>query len=253
MKELVEKIQKTQKNAAIEPTLFPVNVRHGWEGKKRRAIEDLPELKARYKSEVKNRILGIFVTGEKAQEFSDICTKEYNLYAVGAEELYDRIVKAVKKTIKYGKVFTSEQVLYANFEVEKIAKEIGLFQSIPLLSMDAKLAKAVNNEDALRSILKSLVRKAYGYDLDILYMVHRITDQALEDLSASPLIPVVITGAKDDVLGNLSGNLGVFRRGSYLINTGETTREDAFENLGNDINKKTIGQILGTIKKNLKK
>ncbi len=252
MKEIVEEITKLRKHAAIEPSLKPVNTRHGWEGKKRQAKALLPDAEVKYKRHVRERLMGVIAIGEGAGDFADLTSKEYNLYTVNVDDLFERITKIVERTLKLGSVFTSEQVLYINMELEKIAKEMSLVE-IPRALMDSKLAKAVNTRDELKATIKKIIRNTYGKEMEINFILHQIGESALKDLTTSKLIPTVIYGLDSDLINNLSGNLNLFRKGSFLVDTEnkEGKREDTFYTI-EKINKKSVGDALNAIKEQIK-
>lgn len=251
MKEIVEKIKKLRKNAAVEPSLKPRETRHGWEGKKRQSQELLPGAENKYRQQVRNRIMGVVAVGKGAGEFAGISIKEYNLYSVNVDSLFERFTKVVERTIKLGSIFTSEQVLYINAELEKFAKELEL-PSIPRALMDSKLAKAVNTRDELKASVKRIIRQTFGVELELNFILHKITGAALKDLTTSNLIPAVVYGVDNDLVNTLSGNLNMFRKGVFLIDTENDTdkREDTFYTV-EKIDKKSVGQALSIIKEKL--
>ena len=252
MKEIVEQIIKLRKNAAIEPSLKPVTTRHGWEGKKRQAQALLPDAELKYKQQIQERIMGVIALGKNAEEFAKVTSTEYKLYSVNVDNLFERFTKIVERTLKLGSVFTSEQVLYVNMELEKIAKEMSLTE-IPRALMDSKLAKAVNTRDELKGTIIKLIRNTFGVDLEINYILHEIGESALKDLTTSQLVPTVIYGLDSVLTNSLSGNLNLFRKGSFLVDTEnkEDKRDDTFYTI-EAINKKSVGEALATIKENLK-
>lgn len=252
MKETVEKIQKLRRNVAVEPSLKPRETRHGWEGKKRQAQELLPDAENQYKQEVRNRIMGVIAIGKNDKDFAKVSTEDYHLYSVNVDSLFERFTKVVEKTIKLGSVFTSEQVLYINTELERFAKELQL-TSIPRALMDGKLARAVNTRDELKATVKRIIRQTFGIELELNYILHEITGAALNDLTTSNLIPAVVYGLDNELVNTLSGNLSMFRKGVFLIDTenSENKREDTFYTI-EKINKKSVGQTLSTIKEQLK-
>ena len=252
MKEIVEKIVKLRKHAAIEPSLKPVTTRHGWEGKKRQAQALLPDVEIKYKQQISGRIMGVLAVGKNAEEFAEVTSKEYNLYTVNIDNLFERFTKIVERTLKLGSVFTSEQVLYVNMELENIAREMSLTE-IPRALMDRKLAKAVNTREEIKSTIKRLIRNTFGKDLEISYLLYEIGEAALKDLTTSKLVPTVIYGIDDELLDSLLGNANLFRKGSFLVDTEnkEKKRKDVFYTIGK-INKKSVGQALEKIKEQLK-
>lgn len=174
---LLSKIEENERIAAIQLETIPWQTRPGVEGAKNMAGDNLIDLKKSYKEEVKKVSLCVFLEGDAQDKFASIADGELDCFSIDASRLYDRIAEKAYVLVDGRGMFSITNLVDLVDIIKDVTDGCGI-KSMPMLDFPGE--PFVQNVEALRDIIRDSIRKVVGDELNLHYIEHYLSEEALK-------------------------------------------------------------------------
>lgn len=219
-------------------------------GRKRRAQEELTNLRERYIEELRFSAVFILVTGSNKDVFTDVATKEFGCFSADPEGFYKNLADSIPPVLYDNRVTSAALFEVIGRHLEDRASEMHLL-SYPQLIYKQRYNRTVPNKDGLIQLLKESVNEQVGPEISGIYTLRALADQAIKAGHEGRITPIVMASNDEKLVIDLANSLGRLGSRAFMIATGKGSKvvkstEGAF--FMKEVDKEAVENILTNIK-----
>ncbi len=234
----------------------PVETLSGRRGRKNQAIEQTRLLKISYKRDLMASALFMVVVGNEAKQFEEISTgKKFNLFAADPEQFFADLSARVPEALYAGKESVSNIFDVLGRHLEDKASELDIIGYPQLIFKESYVGTLGNAKDFAR-LVRRAVNEQIGSEVVGIQAVNSILDKAIDRGHSSKTTPIVLTTDDLTFAAQLTKDLQRLTNRVFLVEagTGEglktLSNEDTIK--VEEVNPKTVGEVLAKINRSIK-
>lgn len=195
--EMINKIVKLKKESEVDLVDCPAALLPGRYAIKNSALQQYLELFKELRSKIPNFAGGIFVTGPKSVEFSEIAEDEGPVITLDTTEMYTIIAENWFKVVGGDQVFSLDCVMPFLDSLNSIKVQLGISQ-IQNIDFNKFLGLSVKTKEDAINITREAIRGAVGDLLLIFYLNNKLTEKVVQEEWSLAVVPVVLLNATQE-------------------------------------------------------
>lgn len=254
LKLLLEEISRTGKMADLKVSAKNSGTVQNLLGRKRSAQLRLPELKRKYRNELRGRILPVIVAGSGASEFLSLASEKVGAITVDGEALYKELLKRMPSQASSGKMTTKVIVDILSSHFMDIANESEVI-SYPSITHNNRQSFAVKNKNDLEKLIKQVVNSKVGSEFTMVYNLVGISERAIEMEFSSKTLPVLVGVEDESLVDEIVKSYQNFLGAAFLLTAGELKSNMSEKALASvdSVTEESVSSALKKVKTALKK
>lgn len=222
LKELLEEIKLKKAKIATEKDLETVDNPHTYRSKMAhitRAKSDLEDHIEAYRMCILKSVAFILVTGKNTDKFNSIASEEFGCFEVGADEMYEKMIKDVPESLYLNHTLPAEVFTKINYTFQEMASELDIVSYVPM-SYEHKHKKMIKSKDELLKIVKDAFNTYTGSEVVGLYAVNSILNTALKAEYDNPVTPIILHSTDETLIKDLANNLNKITNNVFVVSAG---------------------------------
>lgn len=235
--EMLNNLEEAKRVATQDLSGWDRQTMNGAQIRKREAEDMVEVLKAGYRTTIENTFVKVFVSGNRAEEFAQVAERKGYVVLDGTE-LYRHLAIAVEPSMDpRERTFTGTQVALLVQVIQRYMQQHKIY-AINQPKIDAnEMGIQRRDSESVVDVIRKAVRNTNGDDILAVDLSDRALDKALEKRVAKLAVPVIVTGLSADEAQSLTTRLFGGRPTVSLEATHNTTDEDLFQQLDEQIKK----------------
>lgn len=233
----------------------PIETLSARRGRKRQAIDKFAILKREYIKHMLDTSMFIIVTGSAKDEFVQTASEHFGCFGIEADLYYKDLAKRVPQVLYLNKETVSNtfDVLSRHLEDKMNELEVGSYNQ---LIFKGNYARSIKSAEEFTELVRLAVNQQIGAEIVGVQSVHSLVEKAIERTHADKNTVIMLTTDNYQLTLDLVNDLPRISEKVFVVNVGEVS--DNFKALKGSLNAKdgsqnAVKQVLGLIKKNLKK
>lgn len=249
---ILEQIKQVKPFAEENTDTGPYETLNTRRGRKRQSIEQLKELKFKYREALRENALFIIVTGSGRDAFTEFTTNDFKCFSSDPESFYKDLAKRIPEALYKGRESIGGVFDVMGRHLYDKMIEMGAREYNQLIFRQG-YRKNVTNLEELTDLIKTAVNDQMGSEIVGITSIHELTDQAIAKEHATKFTPVVLNTGDDKLALSLSKSLKLLTQNVFVVMAGEETVQSGENFLAvREVNKKSVGQVLTKIKASFK-
>lgn len=234
LKDIVTRYKQAQSDAGIVLEKMERKSRSGFEARKNRAINDLPEIENEYRQSIATVIAPVFVTGVGEQQFVDLAEAETDVVAVRPMQFVSDLADKIYTQSRQDGLLSPGQYEILFNELKNLSRGLGQVH----LDLPPFNSQALQTKGQMYDYVKKTVIAANRGELFKESVVSRVATAALNKGFTGPVLPVMVLGVGTNEQSDI---------GQWMFRTKSVSYEAT-----EDVSSEDVIEVFTQIKTNIK-
>jgi hypothetical protein len=251
LQKILEQIKTNLPFAEEDVDSGPVETLNGRRGRKRTAQETVKRLTEEYTAEIMRSAVFFLVTGTERDEFTKHAVEGFRCFTSDAEEFYRDLANRIPEALYSGKESVANLFDVVSRHLEDKAGEMNII-GYPMLMFKNDYRRAINGKEDFVQLLKRAINDQVGGEMVGIQAVRSIAPKAIKAGHKEKITPIVLS-VDDQLAKDLEGSLNRLSPHVFTIVAGEGQALNEGTTVVSEVNDKSVGKTLKTLRASIKK
>lgn len=248
---VLEKIKTLKPLAEEDVDSGEPNTLSARRGRKRNAQESLKRLTEEYTIELMRTAAFFVVTGSARDEFVKNAVDSFRCLTSNPEEFYRDLASRIPETLYSGKESVANLFDVVSRHLEDKAGELGII-GYPMLRFKSEYRRAISGKEDFVQLLKRAVNDQVGAEIVGIQAVRSVVQKAIETGHKEKITPIVLS-CDETLAQDLSNALDRLTPHVFTVVAGEGQAINEGSTVVAEVNEKSVGKTLKTLRASIKK